>query len=73
MMKTQKRCMQRMEADARNNVVTAQWPWPNLRRERLIHRLSFMPMHHDNEVGGSTMPPQKKNADASIDGRQADG
>ncbi len=60
MMKMQKRRIQRMEADARKNGVTAQWAQPNSMWERPMHRPPMVPMRNDNEVGGPTAPPQKK-------------
>ncbi len=60
MTKTQKRCMQRLEVVARNDSITAQWPWPNPLRERHVNQHSIAPTQHDHKTGSSATPPQKK-------------
>ncbi len=60
MTKTQKRRMQRLDTDARNNGVAAQRPRPKPRQERPIPRHNVASMHHNTEAGSFTMPHQKK-------------
>ncbi len=57
MTKTQKRRMQRLEANACNSGVTTRRPRLNPRREWPVHRLPVTPRRLYNEAGESTMPP----------------
>ncbi len=58
--KTRKRQIQRLEADARNNGLTTQLLRSNPRREQPVCRLPVVLMRHNNEAGGSVVPPQKE-------------